>query len=47
MSLDERRLAAVEEWRRYREQAPPTDTEEMRRRAVQDWLAEYGPKKKQ
>lgn len=47
ISVDERRLAAVEAWRKYREQAPPVESEEMRRRAVQDWLAEYGPKKKQ
>ncbi len=47
MSLDERRRAAVEAWRKLREQEPPRDLEEIRRRAVQDWLAKYGPNKKQ
>lgn len=47
MSLEERRRAAVEMWRKLREQQPPRDMEEMRRRAVQDWLAKYGPGKKQ
>lgn len=47
MSLDERRRAAAEAWQKLREQSPPVDMEEMRRRAVQDWLAKYGPSKKQ
>lgn len=47
MSLEERRRAAAEAWRKLREQEPPRDMEEMRRRAVQEWLARYGPGKKQ
>ena len=47
MSLEERRCAAVEAWRKLREQEPPRDMEEMRRRAVADWQAKYGPSKKQ
>ncbi len=47
MSPEERQRAAADAWRKLREQEPPTDMEEMRRRAVQDWLAEYGPGKKQ
>jgi hypothetical protein len=46
MSLEERRHAAAETWRKLREQEPPSDLEEMRRRAVQEWLAKYGPGKK-
>lgn len=46
MSLEERRHAAVETWRKLREQIPPTDMEGMRHRAVQDWLAKYRPNKK-
>lgn len=46
-SLEERRRAAVEAWRRLREQEPPRDMEDMRRRAVQDWLAKYRPGKKE
>jgi hypothetical protein len=46
MSLEERRRAAVEEWRKVREQEPSCDMEEMRRRAVQEWRAKYGPDKK-
>ena len=42
-----RTTAAVEEWRKLREQEPPTDMEEMRRRAVQEWRAKYGPDEKQ
>lgn len=47
MSLDERRHAAVESWRKLREQEPPRDMEDMRRRAVREWLAKYRPGKKQ
>lgn len=46
MSLEERRRAAVEAWRRLHEQEPPIDMEEMRRRAVQEWREKYGPNKK-
>jgi hypothetical protein len=46
MSLDERRHAAVEAWRKLREQQPQTDMEEMRRRAVEEWRAKYGPDEK-
>lgn len=46
MSLEERQRAAAEAWRKLREQEPPTDMEEMRRRAVREWLAKYGPGKK-
>jgi hypothetical protein len=46
MSLEERRRAAVEEWRKLREQEAPGDMEEMRRRAVQEWRARYGPDEK-
>lgn len=47
MSPEERRRAASEAWRKLREQSPPMDMEEMRHRAVQDWLTKYGPNKKQ
>lgn len=47
MSLEERRRAAVEAWRKLREREPQIDMEEMRRRAVEAWLAKYGPSKKQ
>jgi hypothetical protein len=47
MSLDERRRTAVEAWRNLREHEPATDMEEMRHRAVQEWLAKYGQGKKQ
>lgn len=47
MSLEERRRAAVQAWRKLHEQDPPTDMEDTRRRAVKDWLAKYGPGKKQ
>lgn len=47
MSREERRRAAVEAWRKLREQEPPIAMEEMRHRAVEDWLAKYGPSKKQ
>jgi hypothetical protein len=47
MSLEERRRAAAEAWRTLLEQEPPTDMEEMRRRAVAEWRAKYGPDKKQ
>lgn len=47
MSLEDRRRAAVDAWRSLREQQPPSDLEETRRGAVQDWLAKYGPGKKQ
>lgn len=46
MSLDERRHAAVKAWRELREERPPIDMEEARRRAVQDWLDKYGRGKK-
>jgi hypothetical protein len=46
MSLDERRHAAVEAWRKLRQQQPQTDMEEMRRRAVEEWRTKYGPDKK-
>ena len=46
MSTEERRRAAVRAWQKLREQDPPNDLEEMRRRSVQDWLAKYGPEKK-
>ena len=46
MSLEERRRAAVDASRRLREQDPPTDMEETRRRAVEEWRAKYGPDKK-
>lgn len=45
-SLEERRRAAVEAWRKLREQEPPREMEETRRRAVQEWLAKYGRDKK-
>ena len=47
MSLEDRRRAAAEAWRKLREGEPPSDMEEMRRRAVQEWRAKYGPDKKQ
>ncbi len=47
LSLDARRRAAAEAWRTLHEQAPPTDMEEVRRRAVEEWRAKYGPDKKQ
>jgi hypothetical protein len=47
MSLEERRHAAAETWRKLHEQEPSSDMEEMRRRAVQEWRAKYGPDKKQ
>lgn len=47
MSLDERRRAAVDAWRKLREQESPSDMEETRHRAAQDWLAKYRPSKKQ
>lgn len=47
MSMEERRRAAVQAWQKFREQEPPSDMEEMRRRSVQDSLAKYGPGKKQ
>jgi hypothetical protein len=46
MSLEERRRSAAETWRKLREHEPPNDMEEMRRRAVQEWRAQYGPDKK-
>ncbi len=46
-SLEERRRAAAEAWRKLREQEPPRDMEETRHRAVQEWLRKYGPEKKQ
>ena len=46
MSLEERKRAAAEAWRKIHERGAPTDMEEMRRRAVQEWLAKYGPGKK-
>lgn len=45
VSLEERRRAAAEAWRKRREQEPQTDMEQMRRRAVQEWLAKYRPDK--
>lgn len=47
MSMEERRRAAVQAWQKLREQDPPRDMEEMRQQSVQDWLAKYGPGKKQ
>lgn len=47
MSLEERRRAAVEAWKKFREQEPHTDMEEIRRRAVQEWLEKYGRGRKQ
>jgi len=47
MSLEERRRAAAGAWRALHEQQPTTDMDEIRRRAVQEWLAKYGPGKKQ
>lgn len=47
MSLEERRRAGVEAWRKLREQEPPRDMEEMRRRAVEEWRTKYGPDKKE
>jgi hypothetical protein len=47
MSLEERRRAAAEAWRKLHEQEQPRDMEDMRHRAVQEWLAKYGPGKKQ
>jgi hypothetical protein len=46
MSFEERRRSAAETWRKLREHEPPNDMEEMRRRAVQEWRAKYGPDKK-
>lgn len=46
MSLDERKRAGVAAWRKLREQEPPRDMEEIRRRAVEEWRAKYGPDKK-
>lgn len=46
MSLEERRRAGAEAWRKLHEQAPPRDMEEMRRRAVEEWRAKYGPEKR-
>ena len=46
-TLEERRRGAVDAWRKVREQEPPADLEEMRRRAAQDWLARYGRDEKQ
>lgn len=47
MSLEERRNAAVEGWLKLRAQQPPSDMEEMRRRAVEEWRAKYGRDKRQ
>jgi hypothetical protein len=47
MSLEQRQRAAVEAWRRLREHEPPSDMEEVRRRAVEEWRAKYGPGEKQ
>lgn len=47
LSLEDRRLAAVEAWRKLREEEPRTEMEEMRRRAVEEWRTKYGPDKKQ
>lgn len=46
MSLEDRRRAAVEAWRKLRENEAPQDMEEIRQRAIRDWLAKYGPDKK-
>lgn len=46
MSLEERRRAAAEAWRKLREREPPRDIEEMRHRAVEEWRAKYDPEKK-
>lgn len=45
-SLEDRKRAAVDAWRKLRKQEPLRDMEEMRRRAVEEWRAKYGPDKK-
>lgn len=47
MSLEDRRRAAVESWRKLRAQEPPRSMDEMRRSAVQEWRAKHRPDKKQ
>ena len=47
VALEERRRAAAEAWRKIRKEEPTDEMEEMRRRAVQEWRAKYGPDKKQ
>src|SRR5690242_460562 len=47
ISLEERQSAAVETWRKPREQEPQADMEETRRRAAQEWAAKYGSGKKE
>jgi hypothetical protein len=42
-----RRYAAAEEGRRIREQETSADSEQVRRRAVQEWRQKYGPNKRQ
>lgn len=46
-SLEERRSAAVEGWLKLRAQQPPSDMEEMRRRAVEEWRAKCRRDKRQ
>jgi hypothetical protein len=46
MSLEDRRRAAMEDWRKLRDREPPRDMEEMRHRAVEEWRSKYGPDKK-
>lgn len=46
-SAEGRRYAAAQEWRRIREQGTSADSEEVRRRAVQEWREKYGPNKRQ
>lgn len=47
MSLEDRRRAAAEAWRKLREEEPSRDMEETRRRAVEEWRTKYGPDKKE
>jgi len=46
LSPQERRRAGVQAWREIRDQQPPTDLDEVRRRAARTWRMKYGPHKK-
>jgi len=39
---EERRRAGVQQWRKIREQMPPVDAEDARRRAARQWRGNYG-----
>lgn len=43
-SAEDQRRHGVRAWLRMRQEAPKSDPEEIRRRAAQQWRAEFGPK---